>query len=696
MGTEGAKAGTLIGEASGQSAEWHLFPNCGLYFSISAEPSSITHPGESMSTATITPANKARTTWAEAARSLRSAPAVLVLALAGVVVARGRGDLASEAGTVEPAVLTSAAQVRGLSETEAARSLPVRLRGVVVGDAPPVGRAFILWDKSEYLYVRADSVADGVFRRGDYVEIEGYSGAGGFAPLTFMTAGRRVSEGVLPAPRELSAEQLLAGQFDSYWVRVRGIVRQCEPASAWAGRWRLTLAVGGQLVAVFVDGEQSPESLVDAEVTVDGLFFNQHNMSRQFVRAQLFVPNGVSITTTVAAPSDPYAAPVRPVRSLLQFERNARVGHRVHVRGMVLHQAECGWLWVRDGDHAVRVLSRQGAPVVPGDSVDVVGFPTLGGYTPRIENAIFRKCADGIPPAPVEPPDLHAAIAHDSDLIALEGRLVEARRTAEGVTLLLDWRGTLVPTLLELSAKQTVPDDWVAGSFVRATGLCAVPLNEAAPATGLLEPRAIELHLRSTSDLAVLQPPPWWNRKRIFWGLGVATAVSVLAATGVFLSARRRLRDQALRREKAEAEFSAILAERNRVAREIHDTLAQGLAAVSMQLELAKNAPDGGRTAVAPYLEAAHGLVRENLAEARAAIWNMRSQALETHDLAGALEGVLRQLTTGRQAATEFRVSGSRRRLAPQTENEILRIGQEAITNAAKHATARRIEVSLN
>ncbi len=498
-----------------------------------------------------------------------------------------------------------------------------------------------------------------------------------------------------PVPRELTAEQLVAGQFDAQWVRVRGIVRRCEPTSTWAGRWRLTLALGGQFLAVHVDSGESPERLVDAEVAVDGLFFNQHNVSRQFVRAQLFVPSGVAIATRVGAPETPFELPVRPVNSLLQFERHGRIGHRVQVRGVVLHQAECGWLWIRDGDHGLRVVARQGQALAPGDEVDVVGFPTLGSYTPGMEDALYRKRSSGREPTAVRPADMRAAIAHDADLIALDAQLLEARRTAEGVTMLLDWQGELVPASLELAAEEKLPPAWAAGSFVRATGICVVPLNEAAPASGLLEPRAIELRLRTAGDLAVLQPPAWWNRQRLFWGLGMATAVSLAVAAVVFLAARRRLRDQALRRAKAEAEFSAILAERNRVAREIHDTLAQGLAAVSMQLELAKNAPGNDRAAVSPYLEAAHGLVRENLTEARAAIWNMRSQALETHDLAAALEGVLRQLTTGHKVATEFRVLGSRRRLAPQTENELLRIGQEAITNAAKHAAARRIEVSL-
>ena len=621
----------------------------------------------------------------------------MALCLAAVAAAAplGGADTPAPDGG-PPAVLNRAAQVLALSEAAAARELPVRLSGVVVGDAPPVGRAFVLWDTSEYIYVQADDRPASLFQRGDRVEIEGHTGAGGFAPLLYMTAGRKVGEGVPPVPRELTAEQLLAGQFDAQWVRVRGIVRRCEPATTWAGRWRLTLALGGQFLAVHVDSAEPLDRLVDAEVEVDGLFFNQHNVSRQFVRALLFVPSGVAITTRVAAPAAPFDLPVRPVRSLLQFERGGRVGHRLHVRGVVLHRAECGWLWIRDGDHGLRVVARQGEAVAPGDWVDVVGFPTQGSYTPAMEDAVYRRSATGEAPAAARPADIRAAIAHDSDLVALEARLVEARRTPEGVTLLLGWQGELVPASLELSGGDKLPPTWVAESVVSATGICAVPVSEAAPATGLLEPRAIELRLRTTADIAVLQPPPWWNRQRLFWGLGIATAASVAAAAGVFLAARRRLRDQALRRAKAEAEFSAILAERNRVAREIHDTLAQGLAAVSMQLELAKNAPGADRAAVAPYLEAAHGLVRENLTEARAAIWNMRSQALETHDLAGALQGVLRQLTTGRPEATEFRVEGERRRLAPQTENELLRIGQEAITNATRHAGARRIEVSLH
>lgn len=619
-----------------------------------------------------------------------------VVAVAGAVVASATGAVCEDAGSAVAGELTSAVQVLGLSEEQAGRGLPVRLRGVVVGEAPPVDKAFVLRDASEFIYVMADEAGRWPFRRGDLVEIEGVSGAGGFAPLLYMRGGVRIGSGELPVARELRAEELNAGQYDSQWVRVRGIVRQCEPISAdWAGRWRLTLAVGGLLVSVRVNSECSPANLVDAEVVVDGLFFNQHNVIRQFVRAQLFVPAGVPIVTTVAAPADPFVSPVRPVASLQQFDRHGQVGHRIHVRGEVLHQEPDGWFWIRDGERGLRVATKQAERLVPGDLVDVVGFPTEGGYTPRMEDAVFRRSGPGAAPEANVPADIHAAIAQDSNLIAIEARLIEARSSGDGVSLVLDWQGLLVPATLALPGDTGMPEYWVPGSTVRATGLCTVPLTDPAPVGGLLVPKAFELRLRTPADVQVLAPPPWWNRQRLFWGLGIATGVSILVVAVVLLAARRRFREQEIERARAEAEFAAILAERNRVAREIHDTLAQGLAAISMQLELAKNVPSGGAAEADRYVQAAHRLVRENLDEARAAIWNMRSQSLETHDLAGALDGILRQLAAGHSVETSLEVEGQRRRLAPRTENELLRIGQEAITNAIKHASPRRIEVRL-
>jgi signal transduction histidine kinase len=145
----------------------------------------------------------------------------------------------------------------------------------------------------------------------------------------------------------------------------------------------------------------------------------------------------------------------------------------------------------------------------------------------------------------------------------------------------------------------------------------------------------------------------------------------------------------------AEAEFTAILSERNRVAREIHDTLSQSLGAISVHLELARTQAAEFSAPARNNLAAAHKLARAALAEARESIWNMRSHVLEKGDLGEALEGILVRLTEGTSVTPIMRVAGDRRRLPPVVENNLLRVGQEAITNASKHADPKCIQVTL-
>jgi signal transduction histidine kinase len=201
--------------------------------------------------------------------------------------------------------------------------------------------------------------------------------------------------------------------------------------------------------------------------------------------------------------------------------------------------------------------------------------------------------------------------------------------------------------------------------------------------------------MRSPADLVVITPPPWWTSGHIMLLFGIVASASLIVAAFVMLTARRHLREQALRRAMAEAEFAAILSERNRVAREIHDTLAQGLAATSVQLMLAKKNVNGGSTELSHHLDAAQELVRESLAEARDSIWNMRSHVLESSDLAGALKEILKQRCDGTGTETSVEVSGRSRRFAPIVENNVLRAGQEAIFNATKYAKAKKIMVRL-
>lgn len=155
---------------------------------------------------------------------------------------------------------------------------------------------------------------------------------------------------------------------------------------------------------------------------------------------------------------------------------------------------------------------------------------------------------------------------------------------------------------------------------------------------------------------------------------------------------RRRVRRV---EQQLEAQYSAVMAERNRIAREIHDTLAQGFVAVSVQLEIVSRLLASSTESAKSHLEQARTLVRSSLTEARSSIWELRSQSSEREDLATRLTRTLEQATATTEIKTRVQVHGTYRPLARNVENELLRIAQEAFVNVVRHAGATRIEFEL-
>jgi signal transduction histidine kinase len=146
----------------------------------------------------------------------------------------------------------------------------------------------------------------------------------------------------------------------------------------------------------------------------------------------------------------------------------------------------------------------------------------------------------------------------------------------------------------------------------------------------------------------------------------------------------------------AEREFKAVLGERNRIAREIHDTLAQGYVGISVQLEvLAELLRHNKVEAATGQLDTTRAHVREGLAEARQSIWALRSQDTGEKTLPVRLRRATER-AGGRALDAKFSVFGAYRPLAPGTEREILRVAQEAIHNVEKHAGAKHLTVRLD
>jgi PAS domain S-box-containing protein len=141
---------------------------------------------------------------------------------------------------------------------------------------------------------------------------------------------------------------------------------------------------------------------------------------------------------------------------------------------------------------------------------------------------------------------------------------------------------------------------------------------------------------------------------------------------------------------------AAVFEERNRMARDIHDTLAQGFTGVIVQLEAAEDAVSCGyRKEADDHLHRASELARRSLSEARRSVHALRPQALQEHNFWDALKGIIKNTTAGTALHTKFQAQGRLPELPLPWQENLLHIGQEALTNALKYAHARHFETRL-
>ena len=152
-----------------------------------------------------------------------------------------------------------------------------------------------------------------------------------------------------------------------------------------------------------------------------------------------------------------------------------------------------------------------------------------------------------------------------------------------------------------------------------------------------------------------------------------------------------------LTRLSEQSRQAAVMAERHRVVRDVHDTLAHAFTGVIVQLEAGDDAAARGFDAEAgAHIARAEAMARAGLQEARRSVMALRPQVLEGNDLSTALREMVAGMTDGTSVNSEFAQGGVPRQLPPAWEEHLLRIGQETLTNAIRHGHAQRIVMELD
>ncbi len=581
--------------------------------------------------------------------------------------------------------LTTARELRDLPPVEAARAYPVRLQATVTL-VEPNGTVF-LRDDTGATFLRSQKSLT-VWRSGQRIEVEGETFPGLYVTGIVARRTTALGEGNPPAPRPLNYEELASGQFHYDWVEVQGIVRAFIP-----GEYPVVkLALGNGAIDLFPVNISTGtgEHLVDASVRVTGLAAGFINDRRQLVAPHLRLRSLEDIAVLEAAPAEPFRIAATPAVELLRFAPGGRAGHRVKVRGTVMHHEPGVAVWLRDESLGLRVRSATDERFVPGEVVEALGFPVMGVFSAELDDAIFQRTDEFAEVAPIVSTSKELLSGQrDADLVTLEADVRDVVREGNRLTLALQSAGTVF-----LAFAQPCPPDTevpAPGAQVRVTGVCRVAGSTQPARSFSTRPQSFTLLLRSpVDDLTVLRSPPWWTAQRLAIAAAALLALSLLASAWAALLRRQVRRQTALiRTQVGEA---AIADERQRIAREFHDTLEQELVGVSLRLDAATARADESK--LRDLLTATQRLVQQLQTGARSFVWNLRDTALAGQPLAAAISQAVTNLAAGRQL--EVHTTGAARRLPETVGHELLRVAQEATTNAVKHGGAKRIAITLD
>ena len=612
------------------------------------------------------------------------------------------------------------ADVKGLTPQEPLSRRPIRIRGVVTwpNESEIARRQFIVQDETAAIYClreppAAEAALDPLIEMGMEVEVAGTVERGGFGPRLRVESVRVLGPGKMPEPRDVDPVKAMEGAHDIELVQITGVVMGSKPDGPAVVL--LMEAEGRAFTARFFPHQLpcDPADLVDAMVTVSGIAWPRSNMRGDNMGLDVSCHSADRLQIVEPPPAKPFDSPRMGIESIARYASLKRPGRIIQTEGTLIHAVPGEALYLQDGSSGIAVQSDSKETFAPGDRVAVAGFPDRSGPVVGLKNALVKKVAAGPPPAPLSiTPEaiLEANLAawksrtmlEDGDsigcLVRFPATLVETRRTEVGGEMLLRAGDRIVAAKLRQGdlpkLARLLPD-----SELDVTGITTAGWGQDLSKE---PPERIGLIVRSADDIVLVRPPSWWTPRRLLAALaavGLVLAGSIAWAVALRREVARqvaRLAGEIEKRREAAIGFRAALAERSRLANNLHDTLLQGLAGAVLQIDSCRFALQGGRAdAATSQLEKSKRMVQHAANDLRNSVWALRVAPLEGRTFGESLETMAAHVAIGDTPRIVVHASDQVHDLPEFVAGNLLLVAQEAIRNAVHHAESATVDVRV-
>lgn len=346
------------------------------------------------------------------------------------------------------------------------------------------------------------------------------------------------------------------------------------------------------------------------------------------------------------------------------------------IRGVVVLTTPM--LFVEDSTGGVYIPQPSGATLKIGDEVEVTGEVYPGDFSSTLEHATVQVLWARTPVPPVSVTASQASTGkYDATFIEVQGRLVGKEKGPSNMLFLdIDEGAQSFRAIMNPGRGDDLFSKLEMNSRLRLSGICVVDRTFTQDLTPFV------LLLRSNEGLEVLSGPPWWSTGHI-----VALVVCVLLLALIAHFCYQRV---------AHWRLQAVLEERQSLAHEMHDTLAQSFAGIGFQLQAIRNGLNGEFPKLIQQLDLASSLVRHSHEEARRYIATLRPESLESQDIAIALRTLTMRMVEGSSVEVIAEETGDVRSIPLRIADTLFRIGQEAVANAVSHAHPTKLTIELS
>lgn len=572
--------------------------------------------------------------------------------------------------------LKTALAVRSLTAEDAELGVSVDLIGTVIFADPPA--TVFVQDDTAGTFFRLGR--DSAPQPGVQLRIQGTTFPGLYLTGIENAKFEVLGASGLPEAQDATFEDLRSGRFHYQRVKIKGIVRTISLDDE--GTSSLRLAMGSSVVEVRIDELPSQDfEWIDCEVAISGLAAGHINDRRQLVRPYLRCHDWSEVEV-IHRPSETQLVSAEQV---LNFDVRGQEGHRVRFRGRVLANFPGGDVFLRGETSSilVRFALRQRS-LRPGQLVEVVGFPAMSEFSAFLADAEILTAEKGLEkPLPIKSNIQQLSNGElDGDLVSLNATLIDWYRTQDGIELVLQDA--------QSSIRAVVPgnlEGFTTGAKLRVQGICNVVSARGSQYS--TRPEAILIRCRESDDVRVIGAPSWWTPRRLAVLLVLVCGVVLVSALWITLLRRRVQEQTSALREKIESE--AALEERQRIAREFHDTLEQDLAGLSLRLDAA--VAKGSGTKIESFLTGAKSLVSRIQSETRNLVSDLRSDGANGDELGSVLRELVNEHETELGPSVSLEV-GEVGDVPSRFVHHLKMIAREAVTNVLKHAKATKIRIS--